>query len=461
MKTEKLISYNPANSGEQVGVVAMSTQADVSNAVQKAKKAFPAWKALSIEERGAYFKKLLPLYQNKIAAIAQMQTQEMGKPIKDSIGEVASLIGSIEFYLDIAPQVLSPDTVDETDTQKNVVHFEPYGVAGVILPWNYPALLFVQGTIQALLAGNTVVVKHSEENPLTSKLLQDVYDEAGFPEGVIQTIYGDGSVGQMLVDEEIDLIHFTGSSKTGRHLYKVAADKFIPAVLEMGGSSPGIIFDDANLDEMCACAVHERFDNCGQICCALKRLFVHESCYDDVVQKVVEATKAIKVGSPMDENTKMGPLVAPRQLDLLEAQVKDALDKGAKIELGGTRPEGLEGSYYNPTVLSNITKEMRVYTEETFGPVLPIMSFKTEEEAIELANDTEYGLSAFIYTQDSDKAARVASALESGNVAINDTSYFSNNSPFGGYKNSGIGSGGGKYGFQFVTQMKTVSVPKG
>ena len=461
MKTNEIISYNPAHANEQVGVVAMSTQADVSNVVQKAKRAFPAWKALSVEERGAYFKKLLPIYQSKIAAIAKMQTQEMGKPIKDSMSEVESLIGSIEFYLDIAPQVLLPDTVDETETQKNVVHFEPYGVAAVILPWNYPALLFVQGTIQALLAGNTVVVKHSEENPLTSKLLQDVYDEVGFPDGVIQTVYGDGAVGQMLVDTPIDLIHFTGSSKTGRHLYKVAADKFIPAVLEMGGSSPGIIFDDANLDDMCACAVHERFDNCGQICCALKRLFVHESCYDEVVQKVVEATKAIKVGAPMDENTTMGPLVAPRQLDLLEAQIKDALDKGAKIELGGTRPQGLEGAYYNPTVLSNVTKDMRVYTEETFGPVLPIMSFKTEEEAIELANDTEYGLSAFVYTQDAAKAARVATALDSGNVAINDTSYFSNNSPFGGYKNSGIGSGGGKYGFQFVTQMKTVSVPKG
>lgn len=460
MTAQHLISYNPSKENEQVGMIAMSTETDVAAAVAKAKKAYPAWRALSVAERCAYYERLIPVYEKRMHAIAEMQTREMGKPITQSRREAESNIDDIRAYMAMAEKYLTPDIVDETDTQKNTVYFDPFGVAAVILPWNFPVTLFIDATIQALLAGNTVVVKHSEENPLTSKLMQDVFDEAGFPDGVIQTVYGDGTVGKMLVEQDIDLIHFTGSSRTGEALYKIAAEKFIPVVLEMGGSSPGIIFEDADLDLVTLCAVQQRFGNCGQICCALKRLFVHESLYDEVVRRIVAHAKAISVGDPMHPDTIMGPLVAQRQLDLIEEQVKDAIDKGAVVETGAARPDGLDGAYYMPTVLTNITKDMRVYTDETFGPVLPIMTFKTEEEAIALANDTPYGLSAFVYTQDMNKAQRVAACIKSGNVAINDTNYFSDHSPFGGQKRSGMGSARGKYGFRYVTQMKTVSIPK-
>lgn len=460
MTQPELVSYNPATDNEQVGVVALSSEGDVVGAVQKAKKAFPAWKKLSVAERSEYFKKFLKAYESKMAALTEMTSREMGKPIKQSTGEVKSTLGDISAYINIAEKMLAPDVVDETESQKNIVYFEPYGVVALILPWNYPTSLFVDGIGQALLAGNTAVVKHSEENPLTSKMLQDVCDEAGFPEGVIQTVYGDGKVGQMLIEQDIDMIHFTGSSRTGEALYKVAAEKFISVVLEMGGSSPGIVFEDTNLDEMISCISQERFSNCGQICCALKRLFVHESIFDEVLEKLIAQAKKIKVGDPLDPETDMGPLVAQRQLDLIEEQVQDAIDKGVKVEIGADRPDGLTGAYYNPTILTNVSKDMRVYQEETFGPVLTIMPFKTEEEAIELANDTPYGLSAFVYSSDIDRAERVAAQIETGNVAINNTSYFSDHSPFGGHKRSGMGTGRGKYGFYQVTQMKTVSVPK-
>jgi succinate-semialdehyde dehydrogenase/glutarate-semialdehyde dehydrogenase len=460
MSQAELTSYNPASKNDAVGVVALSTKDEVVEAVNKSKSAYSTWRHLSIDERAKYFEKFHTVYKSKIAALAEMMSREMGKPIKQSMGEVESTGDEIDAYINIAKKMMAPDVVDESETQKNIVYFEPYGAVALILPWNYPVSLFVDGIAQIVLAGNTAIVKHSEENPLTSKMLQDICDEAGFPEGVIQTVYGDGKVGEMLVSQDIDMIHFTGSSRTGEALYKVAADKFIPIVLEMGGSSPGVVFDDANLEEVISCISEERFSNCGQICCALKRLFVHEALYDDVVQRLVEKVKAIKIGDPLDEKTDMGPLVAPRQLELIEAQVQDAIDKGVKVEIGASRPEGLEGAYYSPTVLTNVTKNMRVYTEETFGPVLTIMPFKTEEEAIELANDTPYGLSAFVYSQDIEKAQRVAAKIETGNVAINNTSYFSDHSPFGGHKRSGMGTGRGKYGFYQVTQMKTVSVPK-
>lgn len=460
MTQPELVSYNPATEKEAVGVVALSSQDDVKAAVTRAKAAFPKWKALSVAERSAYFKKFLEVYKTKTQALAEMTSREMGKPIKQSLGEVESTMNDIPAYISIAQKMLAPDVVDETEDQKNIVHFEPYGVVALILPWNFPTSLFVDGVAQTLLAGNTAVLKHSEENPLTSKMLQDICDEAGFPDGVIQTVYGDGKVGEMLVQQDIDMIHFTGSSRTGEALYKVAAEKFIPIVLEMGGSSPGLVFEDADLDSVTACISQERFGNCGQVCCALKRLFVHESIFDDVLQRLIKQAEQIKIGDPLDPETDMGPLVAQRQLDLIEAQVQDAVEKGVKVEMGGDCPEGFTGAYYTPTILTNVTRDMRVYREETFGPVLTIMPFKTEEEAIELANDTPYGLSAFVYSSDIDKAQRVAALIETGNVAINNTSYFSDHSPFGGHKRSGMGTGRGKYGFYQVTQMKTVAVPK-
>jgi len=312
---------------------------------------------------------------------------------------------------------------------------------------------------QPLLAGNTVVFKHSEECPLTSQLFAELMEKAGFPAGVFTCLYGDGVVGEMLLNQDINLIAFTGSSKVGEMIYKKAADKFIPAILEMGGSSPAIVFDDVDLDKTCLSVFVERFTNNGQICCALKRLIVHESIHDEIVKKITNIIKEQIVGDPLDEKTTIGSLSAKRQLEALELQVEDAKKLGATIVIGGKRPEGLDGAYYMPTLITNTTPDMRVVTEEVFGPVLPVIAFKTEEDAIRIANDTQYGLSAFVYSKDLKRANRIVHALEAGQVSINGCSYFSVNAPFGGYKRSGIGRTKGDIGFLQVTRQKVISRP--
>ena len=457
---KKLQSTNPAKGYEIIGEVNETTLDEVVLAVSNAQKAFNPWRGFSIEKRISYFNKLIKVYNKRADEMANIQTQEVGKPITQSKENVKRDITRIKHNLLVAPQHLDPEIIDQSDTQINKVFFEPYGVMAVIIPWNYPSSNFFVATTQAILAGNTIVFKHSEECPLTSQLIEKMFKEAGFPKGVLNVVYGDGRVGQMLVDQDIDMIHFTGSSRVGEYLYQVAAKKFIPVILEMGGSSPGILFADADLDQAINSVCLERYSNCGQICCALKRLIVHQDVYDQVVKRVTDQVKSMKIGDPLKQDTFVGPLVSKRQLILLEEQIKDAVDKGAKVKCGGHRPEGLEGAYYSPTVLTDVTKNMKVYYEEVFGPVLTIIPFTTEEEAIKLANNTIYGLSAYVYTNDLEKADRVVAQLEAGNISINGASYFSDNSPFGGYKRSGMGSNNGKFGFRQVTRMKSVGRPK-
>lgn len=453
----ELISTNPGKAYKEVGRINISTEEQIKQAVIKARQAFPGWSKLSVLQRGEYFEKLATLLEANSEKIALMQTREMGKPIKDSRREVSGRAPYIRHNIKLAEKLLKPEVVDENDAQTTTVFFEPFGVVAAITPWNYPTSTLFIAITQALLAGNTVVAKSSEECPLTSQLIIKLFEEADFPEGVMQMVYGNGSVGELLTDQAVDLIHFTGSSRVGKILYEKAAKKFIPVVLEMGGSSPGIIFANTDLKTICPIVTEERFNNCGQICCGLKRLFVQKDIMDEVAESIVSSVKTLIVGDPEDNNTTMGPLVAKRQLDLLEEQVEDAINKGAKVLMGGKRPVGLEGAYYEPTVLVNVTKNMKIYSEEVFGPVLPIMAFANEEEAIELANDTPYGLSAFVYTNDKEQAARVAQAIVTGNVSINGADYFTENAPFGGHKKSGMGSVDGKYGFHHLTKMKTIS----
>jgi len=456
----KLQSTNPGRGYELIGEVDISTLDEIKQKVDQAHAAKQMWKETPLVERIGYFKKLLTIYEKRADEVSLMQTREVGKPIRQSRNDDAGNLHWIKQKLEMAPRYLGPEVVDETNTQKNVVHFEPYGVAAIITPWNFPSSNFFIACTQALLAGNVVMFKHSEECPLTGKLLAEIMREADFPTGVFAEVYGAGDVGRMLVEQDINLIHFTGSSKVGQELYRKSAEKFIPAILEMGGSSPGVVFAGADLDRICGHVCVERYENCGQICCALKRLIVHESIFDEVVERIKTNLGNQVIGDPEDEKTDIGPLVAKRQLDLLVGQVEDAKTKGAEIATGGGVVTGLDGAYYQPTLITNVTKDMRVWKEEVFGPVLPVVPFADEEEAVVLANDTDYGLSAFIYGDDPDQLQRVASRVDAGQISINGASYFSDHSPFGGYKKSGLGRGDGKFGFYEVTQKKVVALPK-
>ncbi len=403
---------------------------------------------------------ILPLYNEFLKQkkeIAILATKEIGNPINDVLGDLEWDQSYFKWFLDYGEKYLSDEITYKDNKQIHKIVYEPLGVAAVIVPWNFPWANFLWGVIPNLIAGNTVVFKHSEECPLSGKLFEEMVNKIKLPHGVFSEIYGAWDVGEYLVNQDIDLIWFTGSSKVGKYLYQIAGKKFIKAVLEMGGSNPAIVFEDVEVNEIIDKIYAKRFMNCGQACDALKRLLVHKSLFNRVVKKLKEIAEAKVVGDPEDEKTEMGPLVAKRQLDLLESQVEDAVKKGARIITGGKRPKNLKGAYYLPTILTNIKRSMKVWTEEVFGPVLVVVPFKTEEEAIKLANDTSYGLGAQIYTKDKKRALRLATKIEAGTIDINLASHWLACNPFGGYKDSGMGREHGAHGFRELCQIKVVT----
>ncbi|MFC1875001.1 aldehyde dehydrogenase family protein [Chloroflexota bacterium] len=456
MTIQKLQSINPSDY-QLLGEVDISNLQEIREKVEAARKAQKGWANLGIERRVKLLRNAIEEFESRQAEFTLLESREMGIPVKEANSDFTARVKYAKWNFDNAARYLKPETTFENDKVINQVFYEPIGVSAVIIPWNFPWLNFIWGSLQNLIAGNAIVLKHSEECPLCGKFIEDVFSRH-LPNGVFNEVYGDGEIGKLLVQQDIDMIAFTGSTKTGRLLYETAGKKFIKAVMELGGSAPGIIFDDANINLSIKDACGQRLSNAGQCCDGLKRLIVQSDIFDEVVQSVVSVFSAKKIGAAEEESTDIGPLVAKRQLDLLISQVEDAKAKGAKVITGGNSLEAeMNGAFYEPTILTGITDEMRVWKEEVFGPVLPIVSFETEEEAIELANQTVYGLGAYVYTGDKGKADRVASSIKTGMVSINGTSYTAPFNPFGGYKSSGIGREHGKYGFHEVTQVKIVA----
>jgi len=453
----KLISTNPGNDYKVNDEIDISDDEEINEKVQLANSVKKQWKELGTQKRVELMK---PIYEEIIARkteFAELITKEIGKPISASNGETNSFTEEIKWFMENVESSLADEITHEDSESKHKIVYEPFGTAAVITPWNYPLGMAIWGIFPNLLVGNTVVFKISEECPLVGKLLEEIINSHNLPKGVFSEIYGDGNVGQKLVENEVDLIWFTGSSKVGKLMYKIAADKFIKVVLEMGGSNPGIVFEDVEINKVVPRIYSERFANCGQSCDALKRLMVHESIFDKLVEELKKEIENKVVGDPNNKKTEIGSLVAERQVILLEDQFNDAVDKGAKVIIGGKKPEGLKGAFFEPTLLTNITKDMKVWKEEVFGPVLPVVSFKTEDEAIELANDTKYGLGSRIFTNDKEKAARVALKIDAGTVEINQGSRWLPCNPFGGYKESGMGREHGVAGFRELCQIKVIS----
>ena len=456
----KLQSINPHDQSV-VGELEVSTRQDVKRVVRRAKEAFGLWKGLSVGKRIKYIRKFRNLVAKNRKKIAELTTLEMGKPIQQSTDDVDGEFSFLDYYIKNGPKFLSSETVYKKGKEHFRVTYEPYGVCACIAPWNFPLSMVNSGVIPALIAGNTVVLKPSEKTSLSQKMIIDLLNQSGIPGGVANLVIGNGKIGKMLIDESIDLAWFTGSTKAGREIYEKCGKKFIKALLEMGGSSPGIIFADADLDLTMDNLYWARFLNCGQVCTAVKRLFVEEPIYEEVVKLFVKKLKTIKVGNPLDKDTDIGPLVSQKQLEALKKQVADAVSKGAKAEIGGKKPADKrlqKGNYFEPTILTKVKPNMKVLTEEVFGPVLPIVPFKTEKEAIKLANETEYGLSAEIYTTDLKKGERIAKQIEAGTVAINTDDFFKPECPFGGYKESGMGREYGEIGMKEFSQVKLIAM---
>jgi succinate-semialdehyde dehydrogenase/glutarate-semialdehyde dehydrogenase len=456
----KLISTNPANNYEVLGEVEISTEKEIHDKVVQANKVKTEWKELGIKKRIELLKPICEEFKSRSDEIAELISKEMGKPISECLDESNGYVDEFKWFMENAESALKDEITHEDDKSIHKIVYEPFGVSAVITPWNFPFGMAVWGIVPNLIVGNTVVFKISEECPLIGKLIEEVINNHNLPKGVFSEVYGAGDVGEILSKSNIDFIWFTGSTKVGQLLYKTVGEKFIKAILEMGGSNPCIVFDDVDISTAVQTIYNGRFQNCGQVCDAIKRLIVHESIFDEVVSELKRLVETKKVGNPLEKTTDIGSLVAERQLKLLKEQLEDALNKGAKIITGGQAPESLKGAFFEPTILTGVTKDMRVWYEEVFGPILPVVKFKTEDEATELANDTIYGLGSRVISKDVERANRVASKIDAGTVEINEGSRWLSCNPFGGYKKSGMGREHGIIGFRELCQLKVISMNK-
>jgi succinate-semialdehyde dehydrogenase/glutarate-semialdehyde dehydrogenase len=453
-----LVSTNPAENYAYIGEVPISTPAEVSEKVVAAQQAKLGWKELGLDGRTALLEPICAEFNDRVEEIASLVSQEVGKPIEEARGEAHGYANQLYSFMAQAGVLRDSSTSLDTDPFNHRKVYEPRGATAVITPWNFPFGMAMWGIMPNLIAGNTVVFKTSEECPLTGKLIEDVFANHDLPDGVFSEVYGDGEVGEALVKDDVDFIWFTGSNRAGRAINQIAAERFIQPVLEMGGSNPCIVFEDADIDQTAERILQGRFQNNGQVCDAIKRLIVHESIMGKLLEGMVAGLHGMRIGDPSDPNNQLGSLVAERQVILLKEQVKEAALSGAQI-IGSVRvPANLKGAYHPAHILANVTTDMRVWKEEVFGPVLPVVSFRTEAEAVRLANDTTYGLGALVVSSDTTRAERVASQIEAGTVDINQGDHWLNDwNPFGGYKQSGIGREHGLEGMQALCQIKVIA----
>ncbi len=455
----KITSTNPAKNFAKIGSVNISTKKEIEEKVKKARMAQPEWQNIGVSQRVKLLREVYNALYSKRKEISELACKEMGFPITEQeTFDMGDGFNFFDWYLNNAEKYLTPEITFESETEIHKAYLEPLGVVAVIQPWNFPFCQWSWGVVPNLVVGNTVVFKHSEEVPLTGKLIEDIILSCNLPEGVFNEVYG--NVGEILTDQEIDMIAFTGSCRVGKIIYEKAAKKFIKVLLELGGSAPGIVFDDVDIDSTAEAVFGVRFTNNGQACDGLKRLVVHESVFDKMVQKLKIIAESKKIGDPLNKDTEFGPLVNQKQLDLIISQVKDATSKGSKVITGGKELKNLSGAYFEPTILTNIKPNMRVWKEEVFGPVLPIVSFKTEEEAIKLANDTDYGLGSYVFSKDLKRAERVSKQIKAGDVSVNGTNYVCPFNSFGGYKASGMGREHGRSGFYDLCQVKVIAINK-
>jgi acyl-CoA reductase-like NAD-dependent aldehyde dehydrogenase len=424
---------------------------DVDAAVARAKAIFPAWRAVTPADRSAILRRLADALEERTEALATLEARNAGKPIGDARAEMGMVVETFRYYAG-APERLLGQTIPVAGGV-DMTFREPLGVVGLIVPWNFPLLIASWKVAPALAAGNTVVLKPAELTPLTALELEKIALEAGLEEGVLNVVAGPGSVcGRRLVEHpDVAKIAFTGSTEVGRTIARGAADTIKRVTLELGGKSANVIFADADLERAAAAAPSAVFANAGQDCCARSRILVERSAVDPFLEALERAVKAMRVGDPLDESTQMGPLISAGQREAVASYVPD----GAPVAIRGTAPEG-PGYWFPPTVLAPVSNSDRAAAEEIFGPVACVIPFSDEHEAVEIANDTIYGLSGSIWTRDGAKALRVARAIETGVLSINSNSSVRVSTPFGGFKQSGVGRELGPDALEHYTDVKNV-----
>ncbi|MDN4594507.1 NAD-dependent succinate-semialdehyde dehydrogenase [Polycladomyces subterraneus] len=466
VKSENGTSYevtNPAT-GEVVGKAADATANDVKKAIDAAYRAYPGWAALTARERGDILYKAYQLMRENEEELARCMTMEQGKPLPEALGEVRYAADFVLWYAEEGKRIYG-DTIPASAPNKRIwVLKQPVGVVAAITPWNFPAAMITRKVAPALAAGCTAVIKPAGQTPLTACMLAEIFAEAGLPEGVFNLVTGKNPrmIGDVLLgDTRVRKLTFTGSTEVGKILMKKASDTVKRVSLELGGHAPFIVFDDADLTAAAREVIASKFRNAGQTCVCTNRIYVHWSIQEQFAEELARQVQQLKVGNGLQKGVNIGPLIDENALKKVERHVEDALEKGARLITGGKRftgPGAEGGHFYEPTVLLGTTADMLVEQEETFGPVAPIQAFETEEEAVEKANATEYGLAAYLYTKDLSRAIRVSEKLEYGIVGINDGIPSTAQAPFGGFKESGLGREGGRYGIEEFLETKYVSV---
>jgi len=453
---------NPYNQ-EVIAEVPEGDETDTQAAISAAREAFDhgEWRHTSATERGTIVLKIAELIERDKQELAEMETLNTGKTLTESLDDMSDIADVFRYYGGLADKD-GGELIDSPipDSRSKVVR-EPVGVCGQITPWNYPLLQASWKLAPALATGNTMVIKPSEITPLTTIKVTELIEEAGVPKGVVNLVLGPGAkTGQLLAEShDVDLISFTGGVETGRKIMTAASGNFKKIALELGGKNPNIVFADADFETAVDQALNAVFFHAGQVCSAGARLLVEDTIHDAFVDALVDRTKNIKLGNGFDDTTQSGPLISKEQLEKVENYVAIGVKEGAELIIGGKRPEeeSLQaGFFFEPTIFKNCDTSMRIVQEETFGPILTIERFSTEEEAVKLANDSKYGLAGAVWTSDTSKAERVASQMRMGTVWINDFHPYFAQAPWGGYKSSGIGRELGKQGLDEYTEVKHV-----
>ncbi len=443
--------------GEVIGRAAECGVADAARAAAVAEEAFASWRKTTAFERSALLERWAALMLERREDLAQLMTSEMGKPIKESRGEVAYAAGFVKWYAEEAKRVVSEGVANHVPGKRLFALKQPVGPVFAVTPWNFPIAMVTRKAAPALAAGCTFILKPAEQSPLTALLAADLWLEAGGPAGTLQVLTASDPVplsDALMADERIRKVTFTGSTEVGRILYRKSADTIKRLSLELGGHAPLLVFDDADLSTAVREAIACKFRNAGQTCVCTNRIYVQRNVADEFAEAFAAAAAKLVVGDPSSDTTDIGPLVDEQGLAKVERHVADARAKGAKVVTGGS---ALEGLFFQPTVVTGVTAGMDILSEETFGPVAPLIVFDDEAEAVRLANDTPYGLAAYLVTKDLSRAFRVSEALDYGIIGVNDGVPATPQAPFGGVKQSGIGREGGHWGIEEYLEVKYVS----
>ena len=449
---------NPGD-GSMLGSVPDMGAAEARRAIEAANAALPAWRAMTAKARSALLRKWFDLMIENQEDLARILTAEQGKPLAEARGEILYGASFIEWFAEEGKRIYG-DVIPAQQADKRIIVLkQPIGVCAAITPWNFPSAMITRKAGPALVSGCTMVLKPAEQTPFSALALAELAHRAGIPKGVFSVITGDAPVigKEMCANPIVRKVTFTGSTEVGRILMRQSADTIKKLSLELGGNAPFIVFDDADLDAAVEGALASKYRNAGQTCVSANRIFVQDSVYDAFAAKLAAKARALKVGRGTEAGVAIGPLIDTQGLAKVQEHVADALAKGAKALTGG-KPDALGGLFYEPTVLVNVTWDMRLMREETFGPVAPLIRFKTEQEAIEMANNTEFGLAGYFYSRDVGRIFRVAEAIETGMVCVNSGILSTEIAPFGGVKQSGLGREGSKYGIEDYVEIKYLMI---